>query len=322
MTRIAYLGNFRHPWCTEVHISRDAERLNGVTVDRIQEPSALPGPQWPRWLRRLEERAGRAELLLYQRTWGMPPAAIETFRRLEEHGTMTASYHLDLYHGLKREATVEGDPFWQTGVVFTADGDPETQAWLAGLGIDHRWLPAAIVSDECVELEPAAPPDVDVVFVGSAPAHYHPEWPWRAELVDGLRAYYGRRFALLPSGPTPIRGEQLSRLYAGVPVVVGDSLSPPGHRNYWSDRYYETVGRGGFLVGPDVPGIEQHFTDQEHLRLYRIGEIDDVIDLVNFALGEGPRYRKGISRAGMVHVRDEHTYRHRVETMLMSLGLR
>lgn len=322
MTRIAYLGNFRHPWCTEVHVSRDAERLNGVTVDRIQEPSSLTKTQWPRWLRRLEARAGRADLLIYQRTWGLPVEAIETWRRLEAAGTRTASYHLDLYRGLPREAGVAGDPFWSTGVVFTADGDPATQAWAEGLGIDHRWMPAAVVSDEVYRGE-AAPSGtwLDVVFVGSRPDTYHPEWPWRRELLEGLAGYFGNSFAVLPHDGQPIRGAELNRLYATVPVVVGDSLCPPGHRNYWSDRFYETVGRGGFLVGPRVPGIEQHFAEGEHLSLYEIGNVDDVIMKINEAL----RNRTGaraIANAGQEHVAAEHTYRHRVEAILMSLGLR
>lgn len=320
--RICYLGNFKHPWCTEVHVSRDAETIEGVTVDRVQEPHRLPERRARQWLTAFEERAALADLVIYQRTWGVGgEALVDVWRRLEQRGTLTASYHLDLYRGLPREATVDGDPFWSTGVVFTADGDPATTAWLAELGIDHRWLPAAIVSDEVGEARPAAqqltPP---VVFVGSAPGNYHPEWEWRAELVDGLTERYGSRFGRFPVNGRAIRGQALSDLYATATVVVGDSLALPHHRNYWSDRYYETIGRCGYLVGPSLHGLDAHFTDGVHFTGYTIGSLDEVFLHVDEALDD-PRPGRAIAREGMEHVRANHTYAHRVREMLDSLDL-
>lgn len=319
--RICYLGNFRHPWCTEVHVTRDAERVEGVEVDRVQEPHRLPERHAAQWFASFEERAALADLVIYQRTWGLGPRLTDVWRRLEARGTQTASYHLDLYRGLPRESTVDGDPFWSTGVVFTADGDPATTAWCAELGIDHRWLPAAIVSDEVGEAAGAASLLTPVVFVGSAPEHYHPEWEWRRELVDGLAERYGRRFARYPVNGRAIRGEALSHLYASATVVVGDSLALGGHRNYWSDRFYETIGRCGYLVGPSLHGLDAHFTDGVHFTGYTIGSLDEVFLHVDEALDD-PRPGRAIAREGMEHVREHHTYRHRVEEMLDSLDLR
>lgn len=322
--RIVYVGNFKRSWCTEVHVSRDAERIPGVKVQRVQEPRAsVTSPRaWKVWLRDLEQTASDADLLIYQRTWGLPAEAIDVWRNLEDRGCKTISYHLDLYVGIEREATIDGDPFWQTGVVFTADGDPHTAEVLEAKGIDHRWMPAACVSDEAHPVPPSPKGTwLDVVFVGSRPDGYHQEWRWRGQLLRGLAARYDARFACLPTPGEPrIHGRELNELYATVPVVVGDSLSLPGHRNYWSDRFYETIGRGGFLVGPNVPGIETQFTSGEHCDLYEIGDLEHVYELVDQALADREGARS-IARAGSEHVYAHHTYRHRVEAILTSLDL-
>ncbi len=324
--RIVYVGNFLHSWCTEVHVARDAERIPGVQVERVQEPRLRN----PKFLGQLERICAGADLMIYQRTWGLGPDATALWRRLEERGCKTASYHLDLYYGLDRAQSIIGDPFWQTGTVFTADGDPATQEWLTGLGIDHRWLPAAIVSDEIIELAEArhVGDAFDVVFVGSDPQHYHPEWPWRRELIAGLRDRYRDRFLLLPDGKPRVHGTALNRLYQSVPCVVGDSLALPGHRNYWSDRFYETIGRGGFLIGPEVPGIEQHFAHGIHCELYPLGDLERVFWLVDSAIEDyrgtrSPRmpYSRAMAQNGQERCRNHHTYTHRVREMLAALSL-
>lgn len=316
--RIVYCGNFLHSWCTEVHVARDAERIPGVEVVRVQEPQLAT----LKFLDVIRAAAQGAELLIYQRTWGLPMEAIDLWDELERDGCQTVSYHLDLYVGLQRAATIADDPFWRTGVVFTADGDPSTTEQLATWEIDHRWLPAACVSNEIVPGTPceSAWRGIDLVFVGSAPQIYHREWPWRKKLLAGLEARYGRRFRVLPVGGKRLHGLDLNDLYATVPVVIGDSLALPGHRNYWSDRFYETVGRGGYLIGPNVPGIETQFTSGDHLDLYEIGDPATVIELVDHALDHRDEARE-IARAGQAHVREHHTYTDRIRTMLDSLGL-
>lgn len=316
MTHIVYLGSWDRPWTTESYVAADAERIPGVHVVRVQEPRhARPG-----FLAELETVASDADLLLYQKTWGLPPETVQLWRRLEQRGCRTASYHLDLYVGLRREAEVGYDPFWKTGVVFTADGDPGTEILLARKGIDHRWLPAAVGSDQTHSGAPLRPrPEVDVAFVGSR--SYHPEWPWRRTLLENLAARYGTRFACYPlDGQSRLHGQALNDLYASVPVIVGDSLALPGHRDYFSDRFFETVGRGGYLIGPNVPGIEKFFTSGDHLDLYDLGDLDHVFELIDEALAN-PADARARAIAGQAHVRAEHTYRHRVEQMLLELDL-
>lgn len=316
---VAYIGNYRHPWCTEVHLAREMEGL-GHRVTRLQEPVASKGAS--RFVRDVERRAlrERPDLVLFTRTWGLPREATAMWRRLEAAGITTASYHLDLYVGLRRQAGIGSDPFWTTQHVFTPDGDPKSAAVFAGHGITHHWSPPAVVSDECSPGRRRKEYDYDVVFVGSR--GYHAEWPWRVQLLDWLEERYGDRFRRFggdcPGGAT--RGQDLNDLYATARVVVGDSLALPAHVGYWSDRYYETVGRGGFLIAPAVLGIEEHFTDGEHLRFYRHGDLDGLGTLIDEALDD-PEGCRLIAKRGQEHVSENHTYRHRLAAAMATMGL-
>lgn len=325
---VYYIGNFTAPWCTEVHLARELRGL-GCTVVEFQEPSD------PRdhkvFLRRIEDACAevRPDLLMFTRTWGLPAEATALWRFLETKGIVTCSYHLDLYLGLKRANRIAEDPFWTTQHVFTPDGDPISAETFAAMGINHHWSPPAVVSDECYPGTYREDLDYDVVFVGSY--GYHNEWPWRVQLIDYLHDTYGTRFRRFggdqPEGP--IRGQALNDLYASAKVVVGDSLHLPGHTRYFTDRYFETVGRGGFLIAPYVEGIMLFLTDYEHLVYYghpmspgwttgaALGAVGELID----SYLQRPEERDKIQLQGQAHVRQNHTYRHRLIAALETMGL-
>jgi hypothetical protein len=312
--RVLYVGNYRHDFCTEVHLARDMEAL-GHTVFRFQEP---PGGGDLATLDQIQNLAEGHDLVMWTRTWGLPPEATDLWRRLEYRGIATASYHLDLYVGLERQQKVVHDPFWTTGTVFTPDGDPESAKWFHRHGINHVYSPPAVVSDECVPGTYRAELDYDVIFVGSK--HYHPEWRHRPALLQWLADTYGPRFKRYGGDVQVMRGQDLNDLYASAKVVVGDSLCLPGHTNYWSDRYYETVGRGGFLVAPAVPGIEEHFLNDVHLALYDFWDFDGLKAIIDHYLAdEFTRHR--IQHRGQAHVRENHTYKHRLAEAFGRLGV-
>lgn len=314
--RVAYIGNFQHQHCTEVHVAAALEEL-GCRVKRLQENSDdLP----------LIERYGvAADLLLYTRTWGFIdhfPDAIAMMRRCEEAGTVTASFHLDLYLGLSREVTLEGDPFWSTGWVFTPDGDPASAAVFAERGIQHVWSPPAVHGPECIPGRRRDDLAADVVFVGSYP-YPHPEWSYRDELVQWLSARYGPRFRRYGGGSTVIRNADLNDLYASAGVVVGDSLCPgftkPG---YWSDRLTETLGRGGVLVWPRIAGVEELGFDLDggHALGYTFGDFDELERQVEWCLAH-PEEARAMADRGQRYVRENHTYAHRLAALLEAAGV-
>lgn len=306
--KVAYIGNYRHAHCTEVHIAATLEELGHLVV-RVQEDEHS--------LQQIEDKATGCDLLLYTRTWGLPHPreAIQMFRRLEFKGTKTASYHLDLYVGLKRQVTLRGDPFWATQFVFTPDGSDEAAKVFADKGINHHYIKPGVFKPQCVPGDLTPRFQHDVVFVGSYP-YPHPEWPYRNRLVEWLAHTYGNDFARYGGGAEVVRDKPLNDLYASAKVVVGDSVCLGFTRPYyWSDRVYETVGRGGFLIHPHIEGLEEEFTDGAHLRLYDYNDFNHLRDIIDHYL-TFPAEARLIADAGQAHVRENCTYHNRLTQAL------
>jgi hypothetical protein len=306
--RIAYIGNFIPAHSTENHLA-ESFRSIGHHVIEFQENAQQ---------HRVDTIADRVldvepDLVLYTKTWGLPLECVDQWRKIEADGVPTASFHLDLYAGLDRESQISSEPFWRTQFVFTADGGSADV--FDRYGIDHEWIRPGVFRPECVPGVPLQKySGLDVGFVGSHLA-YHREWPYRVQLVKWLRARFRGRCAILPTR-VQVRGIDLNDLYASVPVFVGDSLCPGfTHERYWSDRVYETVGRGGFIIHPRIAGLELDFIDGEHLRFYDYRDLDTLGDMIRH-YARHPDEAHAIAMAGQEHVRANHTYEHRALELL------
>lgn len=306
---ICYLGNFSRPWCTEVHVAASLEQL-GHRVVRLQESET----DWTGIPARVD--AEGAHMLLWTRTW---PAELDVvvpeLERLRDAGVPTVSYHLDRWFGLDREHQVVDQPFFHTALVVSPDDSPR---WAAH-GVNHRWMPPGVFGDECgiVEAKPRQWP-FDVVFVGSFP-YPHAEWAeYRGELVGRFAAEFGRRFTVLPRKGQPIRGRRLQELYATVPVIVGDScLAGESHR-YWSDRIPETLGRGGLLIHPEIPGdvgVGGEWYDEDAILTYTLGDFDAALEWARWALTV-PASAQKWRDVGRATVLGRDTYVHRMAELL------
>lgn len=306
--RVCYLGNFQPDiapakrWSTETQVAATLEQM-GHTVLRLQENAV----EWDV----ITDVAGGCDLMLWTTTWNRDPAgALAALKELDRAGVPTVGFHLDLYFGIARAAKVVEDPFFRCSVVFTADGGH--QAEFEKAGVNHRWLPPATYGPEAVAGERNDFYRCDIGFVGSYP-YPHPEHAAaRAEIIHLCQGTWRGRFRMWRGG---VRGRDLSDLYASVKVVVGDSCLAGRAPRYWSDRIPETLGRRGFLIHPYVEGIEDHFTDGKHLRLFEAGDMFQLRELVGYYL-EHPDERAKIAAAGQRHVRRHHTYEHRMTEVL------
>jgi glycosyltransferase involved in cell wall biosynthesis len=184
--------------------------------------------------------------------------------------------------------------------------------------VKGHYLPAGVYDKECT-YRPSKLKE-EVIFVGSKT--YHAEWPYRPKLINFLSKTYGARFNLYgKEGLGVVRGQDLNNLYASTKVVVGDTLCPNfDYPDYWSDRIYETLGRGGFLIHPYIPGLEKEFEDKKHVVFYEYNNLDQLKQLIDYYL-EHEEEREEIRKSGHDMVKTNYTYKNRWQHILKELNL-
>jgi hypothetical protein len=307
--KVAYWGNFRPTYSTESHVALSIESL-GHKVTRLQEGVLKPID--------VASHARNSDLLLWTQTQTLAEVGssrAERFEMLDTLRTPTAGLHLDRWWGLARERLIHEEPFFKVDRLFTADGGHDDQWHQAG--INHTWMPPAVYHGEAIDVPAARVPEI--IFVGSWRRYGHNEWwPQRKELLDKLRIRYRRRFACYPR-THPVRGLGLNALYRGAKIVIGDSCLANSSGRFWSDRIPETLGRGGFLLHPYVPGLDTQYIDGEHLRLWEHGNFKELFRLIDFYLAK-PTTRQQIRAAGARHVRAHHTYQDRLRVILKEMS--
>jgi SAM-dependent methyltransferase len=322
--KIAYVGNFTQTHCTEVHLAKTLEML-GHEVVRLQEDDLKPD-----WTILVPEDT---DMFLYTRTWGKY-VTLEDLQILKNRHIPTVSYHLDLYIGLARKylhgnndinTVLQTDAFWQCDYVFSPDGDPQSQEVFKRNGVHHYYMKPGVFEPECYMAEPVLKEEekLDVLFVGGgdrvgSPHIYgHPEWNYRNELITWLYDTYNEKFTKFGHPQRTIRNEELNQLYADTKVTVGDSVCLRSYTQtyYWSDRVYETIGRGGFLIHPYIKGLEEEFTDDETIVFYEYGNWDQLKAKIDFYLANDI-LREKIRKAGQKFVKENCTYTHRMKAML------
>lgn len=328
---VAFAGNFTPPHSTENHLARALEN-NGHLVDRWQESE-------PRtWENLGEIPQTKIDLILWVWTgWDWSRAGVteswvhSRMRRMlrfaRDNKIPSVSYHLDRWVGLKRVTQLDTEPFFESDFVITADGGhPEEFARRA---INHRWFPAGVSADETVggmfRSDLASP----LAFVGSHDGGYHPEHQHRHDLVQWLKDFFPIQCAFWPKpGEHAVRGTDLRDLYSSVDVLVGDSaFAGDGVGFYASDRIPETLGRGGYLLHPDVPGVTDGtpwkygptWTSGEHLSTWPANDWNALAASIDRALGH-PAERREIAAEGREHTVRHHSYERRMEQLLEMLA--
>lgn len=259
---------------------------------------------------KLYKAINEIDILFYSHTHGWNIEGLkEVFRVYKTQGVPTVSVHLDRWAGLDRVKDMGEEATWFTEFIFMADGSPEAQEIYNNLGLKWKFLRPGVVARECKLLEPDKSQfPHEIIFVGSK--GYHPEYPFRPQLIDFLRETYGSRFGHYGNdGIEVVRGERLNTLYASAKIAVGDSCFG-GRPFYVSDRYYETRGRGGFLIHPHVMGIDTFGV--VHYQPENLQQLKDRIDYFLEHDGE----REAMRKTGHEWVRDHETYTHRAQEIL------
>lgn len=313
MAKIVFLGNFRVDFTSETHHANTLESL-GHKVIRLQETEATSDD--------ILKISQSCDLFIWVHTHGWrTPGTIEmdkVLKILKENNKPTMTYHLDLWFGLQRQKDLNKYPVYkEIGHFFTVD--KKMADWFNNeTRVKGHYIPAGVYDKECIYKPTKI--NHDVIFVGSK--KYHPEWEYRPRLINWLEKTYRGRFEHYGNGGKPsIRGIDLNRLYWSTKVVVGDTLCIGyNYPDYWSDRVYETLGRGGFIIHPYIKGMEQEFEDKRHIVFYEYGNFDQLKSLIDYYL-EHDEERESIRIAGHQLVKSKYTYKNRWQEILKELGI-
>ena len=305
MPRVVFIGNFTQPFCTESHHAWTYENKLGWQVTRLQENKTTTDA--------VLATCQGAQLLQWTHTHGWEFTGSvtpeEMLNRVRGMGIPSFSYHLDLYFGLnsldKRDLRTGDHPSWKVDHFFSTDGGHEAE--YAARGVNHHYLPPGVVEYGCFKgtFQPLLVSDVG--FVGSI--GYHPEYPFRGEMVKKLKERYGNHFRTYAG----MREKALNDVYASCKIVVGDHCFA-GIPRYWSDRLPETCGRGGFLIYPRTEGMTIPTAT------YEPQNINDLFAKIEYYLAHESE-RNTIRDQAFEYVKTHDTYTHRLAEVLRVIGV-
>lgn len=308
--KIVFVGNFNVDYTSETHHTKSIEAL-GHQVIRLQEGVAT-GEQ-------IENEASRSDLLIIVHThgWSTPGRPIDVVMQNLKGRVKIITYHLDLWMGIQRQKDLETDPFYKLLDYFFCT-DRLMAEWLnRNTGVKGVYIPAGIFHEEAYLHKDYSPNSFDneIIFVGSR--GYHKEWPYRAELIDWLKSTYGNRFKHYGNdGLGVVRGHELNRLYARSKIAIGDTLCIGfNYPYYFSDRLFESTGRGAFTIFPYILGIDGYFKNEQEIVTYKFGDFNDLHTKIDNYLFDDSS-REAIRLKGHARAKNEYTYVKRWEEIL------
>lgn len=246
----------------------------------------------------------------------------QLFSFSKEKGIKTIAWHPDLYHfpcpvanELRLAMIANKHGLWEADYVFTPDGCSDSYKFYERCGINHRLIRQApydetvgVYSDSDIS-DLTTKEEIPILFVGSM---YDINDPFRKYMVKFLQDEYGDKFLWLGQTEHQVREERLSTLISKTKIVIGESLYFPG---YWSNRVYESIGRGGFVIHPYVPGIEEEFEDGEECVFYNRWDFQELKKKIDYYLNNDEE-RSIITKKGMDRVKKDHTLLNRCKEIL------
>lgn len=130
----------------------------------------------------------------------------------------------------------------------------------------------------------------------------------RESFVNEMKQTYRHQFTHTVSGAYRTA---LMELIGRTKVVVAPDH--PVTDQYWSNRVYVSLGFGAFMIHPYCEGLKRHYTNGIDLEMY--ADREELHDLIKRALND-EAWRNRVSDAGFRRTLKEHTYTHRVRSLL------
>lgn len=322
--RIGYIGKFERIY-DEQGIALSLEKL-GVEVIRLELDNFRNN------FNQILEIIKTSKLdYLMSPKWPLPNLNY-LFTFCKENNIKTISYHPDGFYnyteGISLHSIENNDEFlgsrhdsligpnknliYKADYVFTPEG--YAHQTYKEMGINHFILRQGIYNSCCYRGIPIYKP-YDILFVGNDQGPYH---SYRKELTTFLKKEYGDRFLHIGRGNEhEVRMDNLNDLIASSKVIIGESIQ---HSNYWSNRIYETIGRGGFCLHAYHEGIENEYSIGEHFDVYyREKGFDQIKEKIDFWV-KNDSLREKVANSGMIFTQKHHTLFNRALQLITILN--
>jgi O-antigen biosynthesis protein len=127
---------------------------------------------------------------------------------------------------------------------------------------------------------------------------------WKAELID----------------PVHVRGdhvpnEVLNRYYSSARIVLNDHWPDMRSHGFLSNRLYDALACGAFVISDDVVGMDQAFEGA----VVTYSDRDDLRRLIDQYLSN-PEARRAMGERGRAIVLERHTFGHRADRLLAAIA--
>lgn len=242
------------------------------------------------------------------------PNSMEFIRTMKSNNILTVSWFPDYCNVGQWENTsfkmndLRNCPIANSDLVLIPD-NTNTTKWKA-LGVNQRCVRQAIYDECCYKGIKTKHFDADILFVGSI---NNGLYKYRIKLIDFLKTTYGNKFIHYGmSNDMHLRGNDLNNAIASVKIIIGDSVYAP---EYWSNRIYETIGRGGFCIHSSTSGLDKEYEVGKHFDIYTTNDLNNLKEKIDYYLKEDD-LRNTISNAGMEYTKQNHTLLNRSKQVI------
>ena len=325
--KIAFVGNFSEIY----HEEGKALSLqrSGHEVIRFYEPDFnLPGDFL---MNHHSIFACNPDVIIYAKFHAF--ASAKTMLVARDKNIPTVSWMPDLFFGLEREKLITNNslrldyikniqdmddpndpPIFDSTYVFSPDGGNDDK--FKQHNVNHSLVRQAIYDKCCYKGKPqekirydGKEYKPDILFVGGKSGVHQ----YRTEMINWMKETYGDRFLHVGwKSDEDFRMDDLNNLIATCKIVIGESVYSP---YYWSNRLYETIGRGGFMIHPFVEGIDKEYKDGDHFITYKSGDFKDLYDKMEYFL-KNDIQRQKIADEGMKYTMENHTLMNRAKQVM------
>ncbi len=142
----------------------------------------------------------------------------------------------------------------------------------------------------------------------------------RVEQIGRLRERYGDKLMLLGEGGARNRkhGRELADIMANVKIVIAPG--GPSTDHYWSNRVFQALGFGAFLLHPRCANLDIFYDPGVHYLAYDNSaelSVESIID--EFIVEGAAEVRQAISQNALRRTIECNLYLHRVEALVQHM---